>query len=754
MKPNVTIIAVALIAVVAIAGAAVFMLNNGGGSGDDDILEKTELPVYGNANGDKVVNGQDIELIKKIMDGTLSLDDYPFADANNDGVVDASDITVVNKLISGEQTTVFFIDQYDLVAGKYRVVSLDYPLRDIVTQNADMLLMTMMIDSDDQVAGYVANIDNYKNQFYKVLHNGVSKQLGSTARYIAASDWKAIKDLDVELQSKNSKIGAILVHSDSALGDYKDDILASGIPLVYLRCTDPIYSIDASLLLGFLLGPDYSPKAVSFVNDCAQTIKDVSSKVSKISDSDKKRFIALSMKIYVAESESQYTKIGMQAGGKEMSGLKGNSSTKLQDTEAITKYNDKIDTMLNCSTQDCTVVTPDELWELSDMRFLEKSTHYQDMVWINMSMPVPCRVMYAAYIFYPDIVSKADADSYFQMMVDEYMSYLDYTVEDGDFDVTKDMFTICTYQDYLDYKGGETPGEKVISEISSKLVAEHFYNNMDLTGYSGVPYTVTGDDQEANVFPESGKYYVTVKLYNDAKAKFETTKVAYLEKIGKSSAMGGEYIEIDVPTGLTDGIGYYVNTTNSDSIGSMYYAGYIKECYIEAHLAKKPSLSESDLKNIVDALWGVDGTVSAKESAKRFDLSKLSAMDYPPYSVTSESTDMLAEISCSKNDAGKHYYITYNNSSDALIKFLSEKQEYIDKIGTDYMGGIATAIEKGDFEDGYGFYGQAVRQGGFWMMKFVGVKEGCYVTAYLRSNTAYDDQTMSELVNAMAASIA
>ncbi len=753
MNSSTTVIAIALVAVVAVAGVSLFMLNGGNGSGSDDILEKTELPVYGNANGDKVVDDKDIQLINKMISESTPLEDYPFADANKDGVLDDKDVSIVNKLIAGESTTVSFIDQYDLVAGKYRTVTIDYPLKDIVTQNADMLLMTMMIDADDQVAGYVANIDNYKNQFYKVLNNGVSKQLGATARYIAASDWKAIKDLDVELQSKGSQIGALLVHSDSALGDYKDDVIASGIPLIYLRVTDPVYSVDAALLLGFLLGPDYSPNAVSFATECKNATNKVTEKISKISDSDKKRFIALNMKCYVAETDSQYTNIGIQAGGKEMSGLKGNASTKLQDTEAITKYNDKIDYMLNCSTQDCVTVAPEELWEISDMRYLEKSTHYHDMVWINMSMPVPCRVMYAASIFYPDIISVNEAHDYLQMMVDKFMPYLDKTVSDGDFDVRTDMFTICTWQDYVDSKGGIEPGEKVTSDINAKLVAEHFFNSIDLSGYSGVPFTVSGDDQTANVFPESGKYYVTVKLYKDAKAKFTETKTLYESKIGSQSGMGGTYLKIDVPTGLTDGIGYYVNV-DGGKIGSMYYAGYIKECYIEAHLAKVPSLSESDLKSIVDALWGTDGTVSSLESAKKFDLSILDSYNYPPYSITSSSDDKSAKIECSTNTAGKDYYITYDNSSDALISFLSSKQEYIDKIGTDYMGGIAKAIEKNGFEDGYGFYGQAIRQGGFWMMKFTGYKDGCYVNAYLRSDNEYNDANMAELINAIAKTIA
>ena len=209
-----------------------------------------------------------------------------------------------------------------------------------------------------------------------------------------------------------------------------------------------------------------------------------------------------------------------------------------------------------------------------------------------------------------------------------------------------------------------------------------------------------------------------------------------------------------MPTGLTEGIGYYVNTENEDSIGSMYYVGYIKECLIEVHLGKKPSLSDDDLKEIVDAMWGVDSTKSALEVAKKFDLNLLKDMNYPPYAITDDSTDSFAKIACQKNDAGKDYYITFNSSSDGLISYMSAKQEYIEKIGQDYMGGIAVAVEKNNLEDGYGFYAQAVRQGGFWMFKYVGYQDGIFATVYLRSDSiSFNDENTAEIANAIAEAI-
>lgn len=744
---KVMIIAIAVIAVVAIAGAAVFILNGNNGGGGD-ILEKTKLPIYGNANGDEVIDGKDIDLINDMIASSIPLSDYPFADADRDGKVTSNDVSIVKKIMAGEKTDVTFIDQYDLVAGKYRHVTVEYPLKDVVTQNADMLLLTMMIDADDQVAGYVANVANYPNEFYKVTHNGISKQVGSTARQIAAADWVGIKNLDVELQEKGSKIGAILVHSDQALGDYKDDIIAAGFPIIYLRCTDPIYSLDAAVLLGTLLGPDYSGKAVSFSKDCKSTLEEIDKKVSKVTD--KKQFISLCMVCYIAQDESQYTKLGEQAGGKGVANLPGNTSVKLQDVEAITKYNDKIDYMLNCSTQDCTNVDPISLWEDPGCRYMNKSTHFEDMVWVNMSMPVSCRVMYVASLFYPNIISETEADSYFQNIVDNYMPYLHETVSDGYFDVKTDMFTLIDYQDYLDAKGGDEP---VTSEVVPASIATHFYDRMDWTGFSGEPFKVeVTDNQLARVVPTNGgNYYLEARLYKDAAAKFAEIKAEYEAKIGTESAMGGTNQRVESPYALENSIGYYVNTTNENSIGSIHYAFYYKECVVEIKLAKKPSLSQNDIDMIVLAAWGVDGQKSALESAQSFDISLLENMRSAPYTIDAASDSMVATISSTD---GK-YYVIYDNNASAFLDFEVLKEKYIEKAQQeDYMGGKPKAIPLNGFEDGAGFWANTTKTELFGMIQFAGYIDGCYVQIYIRMDySTLDDDSVNEIVSSVARSI-
>ena len=109
---NITIIAITLAAVIVISGTAVFLINNNLNS--DDEIDKGSLPVFGNANSDNRINSEDIDLINKMIEENLPIDEHPFADANRDGVLNSDDVDIVNKLIKGEQTTVTFVDQYDL----------------------------------------------------------------------------------------------------------------------------------------------------------------------------------------------------------------------------------------------------------------------------------------------------------------------------------------------------------------------------------------------------------------------------------------------------------------------------------------------------------------------------------------------------------------------------------------------------------------------------------------------------------------
>ena len=741
MQKNVMIIAAVVVVAIA-AGGAIFVLGSGGN--DYENLKVTNLPVYGNANEDYIVDQKDVDLINQII-GT-SVSEHPYADADGDGAITATDAEIVKKLIKGEKTKVRFIDQHVYDVGTTNIVEVDYPLENVITINPDMLQLTFMFDGDEKVIGYIANRDSYGKTFYKADNNGFTRCLGTSPRMITQAEWEAIKDLDSELYKKNEGIGAILAYNDAALSDYKDDIEVAGIPVIYIRCTDPVHSIDATLLLGFLLGPDYSKKAMNYANDSRKAIVDLTEKVEKLSDSDRTEFIALCMWKYISQHDSQYTKIGLQAGGIDVANLPGNGSNPLNDVEAITIYNDKIDYIMNCRTCDCIKVDPLTLWEDSRIDILKKSSEFKNMFYLNLSIPTPCRVMYVAAMFYPDIVSMSEAHNYFQTMVDKYLSYLNNTVADNDFNVVQDMTTICTYQDYMDAKGG-SGDDDIESDIDVVALAERFWNimkddlnsNLDpMIDYSYTPYKLSEENnsQMAKVVSDGETYFIKYTLEKDPKAKYSELKATYEAKIGTEARTTGICMEIPYSNALTEGFGYYVNS-NPDAqyvLGSMKYVGYIDECLVDLQIVKRPHFTMEDIEKLIYAAYPAASDQDAKAWADAIDTSIFDKYAGSPYKLLLGADKEYASIKAADSGSGDRH-INFSTKSDAYTNFTIQKNTFEEKVagyeGTDTK---CYVMDDTGFDEAYGYLSDRHRDGAFmaWMIYYVGMKDGCYIDICLR----------------------
>ncbi len=129
MSRNAMIAIVVLIAAVAAVAAAAVLMSGGNsdqknpepGPGTYDPTKnagftKPVLPVFGNADGNSVIDDADVQLIRKMISENTPLSSYPFADADRDGTVSEKDAGIVSKIISNQSTDLWFLDQYDLVA--------------------------------------------------------------------------------------------------------------------------------------------------------------------------------------------------------------------------------------------------------------------------------------------------------------------------------------------------------------------------------------------------------------------------------------------------------------------------------------------------------------------------------------------------------------------------------------------------------------------------------------------------------------
>lgn len=99
--------AVVLVATLAMAGAGagIFLLTK---SAPEGYSVDTELQIFGNANGDWKLDGDDVDFLNSIISG--SSDRTTYADANQDGVVDASDVEQVQAVIDRTAEYLWLVD--------------------------------------------------------------------------------------------------------------------------------------------------------------------------------------------------------------------------------------------------------------------------------------------------------------------------------------------------------------------------------------------------------------------------------------------------------------------------------------------------------------------------------------------------------------------------------------------------------------------------------------------------------------------
>ncbi len=158
---NKSIIAIALVAILVVAGVSAFVLVKGGGSSDVDNSLPCKLRVYGNANMDNYLDDQDIQYIDDVIDGKVIWDRVinPLADVNQDGILDDKDKDLIQNYIDGESGTMYYLDQN----GERR--SVPYPLTDVLgtsygicTEFTTGIDMAYILGIDDRVT-YVATSD-------------------------------------------------------------------------------------------------------------------------------------------------------------------------------------------------------------------------------------------------------------------------------------------------------------------------------------------------------------------------------------------------------------------------------------------------------------------------------------------------------------------------------------------------------------------------------------------------------------------
>ncbi len=270
-----TVIAVAI---VAIAAAAAVVLIKGSNSDDHSAasFEDTRLRIYGNANGDDLIDKTDVGIIKWIIssnsddDKTNDVDwknDYPLADANYDGKVNSQDVEVTQKIIDKKETRMYYFNKYE------RVTYVNYPISDKIGGEYLIIQLLPAIGSYDMLKA----IDDTTPKNYSNVYPGVDKMP-------VMGTWREITIESLNTLYTEGTIGTFMQWTGGQNQDYIwDKAVASGLAdkmsFVIVPCQGPDV-IQGVLELACMLGDQsLSDKYVKWYDEAMDMMDSIEEKI-------------------------------------------------------------------------------------------------------------------------------------------------------------------------------------------------------------------------------------------------------------------------------------------------------------------------------------------------------------------------------------------------------------------------------------------------------------------------------------------
>jgi iron complex transport system substrate-binding protein len=182
--------------------------------------EADALEVFGNADGNDVIDTADVAALRQIIAGQRPAG--PFADATRDGVVDAQDLAQVERLIAGSASSVWLLDGHG-TAQRVRV-----PIRRIGVEYVSNAELVRVLGAADRVVA----IDSALGRLRAVYFPGRT-DLASLGAMTADASLEPVVDLSLDLlltfspdvQAKQTRLPGVDV---LFLGLYWPDMLVPG----------------------------------------------------------------------------------------------------------------------------------------------------------------------------------------------------------------------------------------------------------------------------------------------------------------------------------------------------------------------------------------------------------------------------------------------------------------------------------------------------------------------------------------------
>lgn len=416
---NSKITAIALVAIIIVAGAAIIITHNNGNSNDSTV--PGQLLIYGNADGDNNLDQDDVKYIEDIISGKKTK--TTFADANQDGTINQKDIDLVNTLISGKSTTAYYYNALEKKSESFK-----YPINTIYTVSIDSALATKILGLDDRVIA-VSSLTQDTVLFEDVYSRNVPN-LGTNPTIESIS-------------TIASKLDAIICNTYANNLTNETALEATGNVKVIRLAFEAADNLSAYLTYGFMTNT--TERAESFVKFSADVLNTISEKTSKLSDSEIMKGMVLGYNIIYGKQQN-YGVIITNAGG--IDAVDWDAYRKCSDGyEWLYNYKfDYIVGLANPAGYDYKVVEGAQsecisIWEKHYDRY-EKTTAVQNghLIVVDNNLPIIIKTAYVAQYLYPDLFDSNFGNEIHQKYIDLFIDNL----HGSGFDVEKDGVFVLT----------------------------------------------------------------------------------------------------------------------------------------------------------------------------------------------------------------------------------------------------------------------------------------------------------------------
>jgi len=437
-KPKIiAVIAVLIIAIAGIGVAWVVLDNNA----QNKTTINAQLGVYGNANGDATIDQSDLGIIRDIINGTKSFDDYPLADANRDGVVDEKDYQMTEQIINADSAHRVRVNIIDRLDGGTYVDSVMYPITSAVsTGAANTILLFKYLGIVNEIKGFswYEAPDRYLFPEYQPLITS-DQRLGSSS---------TIMDLEKvsELVDKDG-VSAIITADNRTYVTNASQFEAMGVDVVRVApaAVDSTDYMSTVLMIAFLFDTDgkgYMEKCSELISWYEDFFTDLNSKLQNVST--KVSAVTSSSNNAISSNTSDYTNVLLAAGavfpltGVDWSGSASKTYDYTQGDSWLNAYNVDYVIPIRTSVVSSSASAPAAFsWyggiaitagsptlKLYMSYFQTLECYQKGNVYVVCGdMPVVLRIAYVAQILYPGAVGENFAYNYNVDFVEKFFGW-------------------------------------------------------------------------------------------------------------------------------------------------------------------------------------------------------------------------------------------------------------------------------------------------------------------------------------------